>query len=170
MLFWYFDPVQCGQPTISFHIIFFNPVHCEQPTICFHMFDILIQCTLGSLQIIFIFLRKAQIILIIKYNFACVCTLEHINGLRQLKIFIFLFLLWFCIFYLEDVNLTLCVTVYQCDCEFAYVHLEDVNAVEHDGVHPAELLPEHEHQGDDEGSQVWAGGEIDRFDSIFHNF
>ena len=64
--------------------------------------------------------------------------------------------------------MTLFVTVYKCDCEFVYVDLEDVNAVEHDGVHPAELLPEHQHQGDDEGSQVRAGGEIDQLDSIFH--
>ena len=50
--------------------------------------------------------------------------------------------------------------VYLCNCEFGNVHLEDVNAVEHDGVHPAELLPEHEHQGDEEGSPVGAGGDF----------
>ena len=35
-------------------------------------------------------------------------------------------------------------------------HLEDVDAVEHDGVHPAQLLTEHQHQRDDERRQVWA--------------
>ena len=37
-----------------------------------------------------------------------------------------------------------------------YIHLEDVNAVEHDSIHPTQLLSEHQHQGDDEGCKVWA--------------
>ena len=32
--------------------------------------------------------------------------------------------------------------------------IEDVHGVEHDGVHPAELLAHHQAQGDEEGGQV----------------
>ena len=32
--------------------------------------------------------------------------------------------------------------------------IEDVHGVEHDGVHPAELLAHHQAQGDQEGGQV----------------
>ena len=32
--------------------------------------------------------------------------------------------------------------------------IEDIHGVEHDGVHPAELLAHHQAQGDEEGGQV----------------
>ena len=81
-LFWYFD-------ILIFW--YFDPVHW------------------GSLQLVFIFLHNTQIILTIKYNFACICTLEHVTALRQLyssfcccRDFVYL--------YIEYVNLTLCIT------------------------------------------------------------